>query len=290
MLHRLRGSTAAVTLLVLGACASPPPPVSPLASGLAHAESAFAAQAVASGMKAAFLDAMDDKATLFRPGPTPGRAFIANRPDPPIVLDWHSQYVVVASSGDLGLSTGPFKLVAKNGDGTASYGQFFTVWTKNADDRWVFLIDHGVSNDGPVGWTVPLEATIADGSKPIEPMTDAEERFATMSSNVGVGRAYVDHGSNALRALREGAPLIYDPAIVTRTSPKVLLDESLWTWTTTDSGVSKAGDFGWVMGRYRTTDAKGVRSSGYFVRVWRAQERRWRIVGDVLAPIEPAAR
>ena len=283
-------SLGIVAVLALSACATPPPPVSPEASGLAQAESAFAAQSVASGMKAAFLEAMDDQATLFRPGPTAGKAYIAARPDPAIVLDWRPQFVTVASSGELGMSTGPWKSTSKDGSGAPSYGQFMTVWNKNSQNRWVFLMDHGVSNDGPVGWTVPLEATIADGSKPIEPMMDAETRFAAMSANVGVGRAYVDFGSNALRALRESAPLVFDPAVATHTSPAVLLDASLWTWTMTDSATAQSGDLGWVMGRYRTSDAKGNRVTGYYVRIWRSQDRRWRIVGDILAPIETAAR
>jgi ketosteroid isomerase-like protein len=260
-----------------------------MAAGLAQAESTFASRSVEVGMKEAFLEAMDNKATLFRPGPTLAKPYIAGRPDPPIRLEWRPQFVVVASSGELGLSTGPWKSTAKDGSGTPSYGQFLTVW-KNGQDRWSFLIDHGVSNDGPIGWSQPLDATVADGSRPIEPVTDAEARFNSMSANLGIGRAYKDFGSNALRALRNDGPLIFDPAIVTHTSPLVLLDESLWTFTVTDSGTSNSGDLGWVMGRYRTTDAKGGRATGYYVRVWRSQARHWRVLADVLAPIEPAAR
>lgn len=285
----LRPLSLGVLLVLAGCASSPPPPVDPMAAALAQAEAKFSAQSVELGVKEAFLEAMDDKATLFRPGPTAAKSYIAGRPDPAIRLEWRPQFVVVASSGDLGMSTGPWKSTAKDGGGTPSYGQFLTVW-KNGQDRWSFLIDHGVSNDGPIGWSVPLEATVADGSKPIEPVTDAEARFNSMSANVGIGRAYKDFGANALRALRNDAPLVFDPPIVTHTSPMVLLDESLWTFTVTDSGTSTSGDLGWVMGRYRTTGPKGGRATGYYVRVWRSQERRWRIVADILAPIETAAR
>ena len=113
----------------LGACASPPRSSNPAAAeALARAETAFAAMSASSGVKAAFLDAMADDATLFRPGPVNGKAFMAARPDPAIVLDWRPQRVSVAASDDLGYSTGPWKLTPKKDAGAVQYGQFFTVW------------------------------------------------------------------------------------------------------------------------------------------------------------------
>ena len=55
------------------------------ADALARAETSFAAMSSSSGVKAAFLDALGDDATLFRPGPVDGKTFMAARPDPAIV-------------------------------------------------------------------------------------------------------------------------------------------------------------------------------------------------------------
>ena len=47
------------------------------AEELAGAERAFAAAATTQGVKAAFLGALADDATIFRPGPVDAKAFIA---------------------------------------------------------------------------------------------------------------------------------------------------------------------------------------------------------------------
>src|SRR6202162_2571913 len=80
---------------------------------LAAAESAFAAHSVREGMRAAFLAHFADDGVLVRDGWTNGNAYLAGRPDPPIVLDWRPVLAEVAASGEIGLSTGPWKLTSK---------------------------------------------------------------------------------------------------------------------------------------------------------------------------------
>ncbi len=290
-MRRARGrAVAAGALVLVAACASRPTPPDPAGEGLARFEQAFSDRAARDGTRAAFLSVLSDRSTLFRPGPVNGRDFLASRPDPRVDLRWRSQLVAVARSGDLGLSTGPWKMTARGSDDNPGYGQFFTIWTKDANGIWRLLIDHGIDHPGPVGWDAALDTLASDGSRPIEPVTDAELRFNAMSSNVGLGSAYLDFASASLRALREGEAPMLDAKKEGRIAASVFADDGLWTWAVTDSGTSQAGDLGWVMGRYRTRDAKGALATGSYVRVWRSEARMWRVLADVLAPLPAEGR
>ena len=289
---------------VLGACANLPRSSNHVdAQALARAETAFAAMSTSAGVKAAFLDALADDATLFRPGPVNGKAFMAARPNPAIVLEWRPQRVCVSASDELGYSTGPWKLTSKKEAGGVQYGQFFTVWRKNAAGRWQVLIDHGISHADATGWDAPLE-TISHGTgrAPTETISAAESRFSAVSESDGLASAYRAFGSSHLRVLREqeapidgiaavgsraNVPVASTVAASSSSSPSGLVR---WTWTSTDSGTARSSDLGWTMGRYRMRDASGATKTGYYVRVWRAEGGVWKIMSDTLAPIEEPAR
>lgn len=300
-MHRVALATCGLALVA--GCATKPPPPDPLGQALARAEQAFADRAAEAGVKVAFLDNLADRSTLFRPGPVDGRRWTSERPDPGIDLRWRPQLVTVSRADDLGFSTGPWRITPKDG-GTIGYGQFFTVWTKAKDGRWKVLIDHGIDHPEATGWDRPLESEATDGMKPIEPLMDAEARFNATSSNAGLGDAYMDYGSPAMRPLREGESPQLDAKKEKRIEASVFADDRLWHFTMTDHGTAASGDLGWVMGRYRVREAVGGASAsapastatpaapqtGYYVRVWRAERGMWRVLGDVLAPAPLPAR
>ena len=87
-------------------------PIDPPAS-LAAAETAFAAHSVREDMRVAFMAAFADDGVFVRNGWTLATASLKDRPAPPIVLDWRPVYTEVARSGELGLSTGPWKITSK---------------------------------------------------------------------------------------------------------------------------------------------------------------------------------
>lgn len=266
----------------IAACASGPSPDRLRVEGLATAERAFAATAATSGVKAAFLGAMGDDTTLFRPGPVDGRAFVAGRPEQPFRLAWQPERVAVAASDDLGYSSGPWKLTLDARPGDPQYGQFFSIWRRGADGRWALLFDQGIENPGPVGWTAPFEALTSDGSIAQRPVAAAEADFNRLSTRESVGAAYRAFGSAHLRVLRDDVEPIDRPAGTT-TMPD---GDARWDWMSTDHGTSRAGDLAWTLGRYRASAPRRGSSSGFYVRVWRAEDGDWRILGDVLAPIE----
>ena len=249
---------------------------------LAAAESAFAAHSVREDMRAAFLANFADDGVLVRDGWTNSNAWFANRPAPPIVLDWRPAYAETASSGELGLSTGPWKITSKTQpDAPAQYGQFVSVWRRDAGGRWKVAVDLGISHAGSVLWDRPVETAVARSAvRPTYDLRQAEERFAVEARAAGLRAAYGRSGAANLRFYRTS----YAPAIgkaAAMQSPAMTDDRLAWTVERVET--ARSGDFGYARGSYAAA-ADPAKPLGYFLRVWRVEAGEWRIVMDVVNP------
>jgi hypothetical protein len=95
-------------------------------------------------MRAAFLASFHEDGVFVRQGWTPAKAWLRTRPAPPIVLDWRPVYVETAASGELGVSTGPWKITSKAQPAAApSHGQFVSVWTRAGDGLRAWRLEGG---------------------------------------------------------------------------------------------------------------------------------------------------
>jgi ketosteroid isomerase-like protein len=277
----MRPLLAAVATAVAGCSAMPaaePAPDAPAA--LARAEAAFAAQSVREGMRAAFLAWFAPDATLYRNGPVNGHAAISANPDPPIVLDWRPVFVEVSASGELGLSTGPWKLTSRNDPSApARYGQFVSVWKRAGAGPWRVHVDLGISHPGPALAEAPLEAGITaavGAARPPGTIAAAESQFAIRAGQAGNADAYADWSSHAIRLYREG----HSPRLGREAALAALAGTGTQTaWTLDRHETSAAGDLGFSSGRY---GPPGGPVAGHFVRVWRLEPSGWRIALDVV--------
>lgn len=276
-----RSATLAAALALV-ACAHQPPAMDAPAS-LAAAETAFAAHSVREDMRAAFLAAFADDGVFVRNAWVAAKGFLASRPAPPIVLDWRPQYVEVAASGELGLSTGPWKLTSREKpDAPASYGQFVSIWRRGADGRWQVEVDLGISHPEPTLWKDPLEARTVPGMAPAAgSVAEAEAAFERIAAASGLRAAYETYGAQDLRLYRSGsAPQASRAAALA--SP-ALREEKL-AWTLDRAASARSADFGYTRG----TCADAARPTvpiGFYLRVWRREAAGWRIVLDVLNPV-----
>lgn len=112
---------------------------------LVSAERAFAADASARSTREAFVAALADDGLVFAPGPTNGKRVWESRPVDKNRLEWAPAVAEIAGSGDLGYTIGPWRFTPADAEKPSDFGQFFTVWRKQADGKWKVLIDHGVS-------------------------------------------------------------------------------------------------------------------------------------------------
>ena len=281
-------TSPALAALALAACASGPAPMEAPTS-LAAAETAFAAHSVRENMRPAFLAAFaDDGVTVRQGGWVASNAFLATRPNPPIVLDWKPVYVEVARSGELGLSTGPSKVtsVAKPNDPPA-YGQFISIWRRHGQGPWKVEVDLGIQHPGPALWDQAPEATIAKDSRGTmqnaRTLRLAEEQFNRASASTGERDAYAGLGSERLRFYRPGAAPALGKATALQ-APGMTQDKRVWTAERVESAFS--GDFGYVRGSYASADAP-AKVLGHYLRVWRLEANDWRVALDVTNAVAP---
>jgi ketosteroid isomerase-like protein len=275
---------AAATTLAGCASVTEPARLAEAPASLAAAESAFAAQSVREGVRAAFLAWLAPDATLFRDGPVNGPATMAANPDPPIVLDWRPVYVEVAASGEIGLSTGPWTITSRKDPAAAPrHGQFVSVWKRAAGGPWRVRVDLGISHPGAALLDEPLHAgsTPSPGAGAPGTLVAAEAQFLKLAAEAGDATAYAAAASASIRLYREGhAPFLGRAAALASPAAR----ESRTAWALATHEVSTSGEFGYATGRY---GPPGGATAGHYVRVWRREPQGWRIALDVVNDVTP---
>jgi ketosteroid isomerase-like protein len=281
-----KGATALLLAACLGGCvtATPVPSRQALLEQVANAERGFAASSLQGGMKQAFVDNLEPGAILLRPDVVDGRKWMAERPDPPIVLDWKPVYVDVAAAGDLALSTGPWKITSKaDAARPPAYGQFFSIWRRGGDGNWKVALDHGISHDGAALWDAPLTtgaATVAADAHGGGDLAASEARFATDAAARGVRAALAAQAADTIRVYRDGRPpMLGKQAALSAVEP------APGDYRIERFGVSRSNDFAWVLGTYGKAGA--ARRDAWVVRVWRREASGWKIAVDLVTPRPP---
>lgn len=150
---------------------------------LVAAERAFAADASARTTRAAFLAALAEDGLVFAPGPSNGQAVWQARKEEASKLEWAPEWAEVAASGDLGYTSGPWRLTPAGAAKPAAFGHYLSVWRKDAEGHWKVLIDQGVGHaDAPFPETVVRRGGVAVGSAPGWPVGSAELRSADLTA------------------------------------------------------------------------------------------------------------
>ena len=267
---------------LLAACAYPVAPMDAPAS-LAASETAFAAHSVREDMRTAFLANFSEDGVLVRNGWVNARSDLANRAAPPILLEWRPQYVEVAASGELGLSTGPSRISSRSDPSQPPvYGQFVSIWRRAPGGPWKVEVDLGISHPAASLWDQPLEARIVPAAHGAAApgLADAEAQFQRIAASRGTRAAYAALGARDLRLYRADREPRASLEAALR-SPAA--NEDGLAWTPERIETARSGDFGYARGRYaRAADPNAA--LGYFMRAWRREAGGWRIVIDVANP------
>jgi hypothetical protein len=97
------------------------------------------------GIKFALIQFIYNKGVFLRPGTFPligGQAlnYISQLDDNSYMMTWEPRGGSVASSGELGYTYGVYSLKPNNKD-TILYGTYVSVWKKQADGNWKFVLE-----------------------------------------------------------------------------------------------------------------------------------------------------
>lgn len=267
---------------------------------LVEAERSFAAASMAKGIRASFIENMTDDSILFRPGPVAGKKWMEEHPAPQGVLTWQPVFADVSSAGDLGYTTGPWEFRQKSlEDKPVAYGQFVTVWKRQADGTWKFAVDLGISNPPPETRPpdVQFPAT-SQNKKKIKLKTDVEgERsalikvendFSKLVAKKRTLEAFLSYLADDVRLFRMNA----FPAIGREEARAMLAAQpGLMSWQPVKADVSRSNDLGYTYGTYEFRPNGGKAAvNGNYVRIWKRQlNGQWKAVLDILNPLPPTA-
>jgi ketosteroid isomerase-like protein len=249
-------------------------------------EQAFSKMAQDKSIREAFLAYIADDGLLFRPGAVNGKSWMLEHPVPPSdkrpVLVWQPAFAGMAASGDMGFTTGPWEAKADvNDDKPAGFGHFMTVWKKQADGSWKFVVDLGISHaqyGGPLIVWEPRAAAKTEKFKPVDltstrkSLIDRDQAYG-VAATLGVSKAFAVFASPDVRLYRaNNLPFIGRDASVealAKTTGEV-------KWSPIAADVSQAGDLGYTHGTYEAANERGS-----YVRIWKKENGQWRIIMDV---------
>lgn len=264
------------------------------AAQIARTELAFAKMATDSAMVPAFLRYLHDDAAVFRPKPLNGKRWYGSRPNSPASLKWWPTHVEAASSGDLGVSTGPYEFRSDHSDTVPTYyGHFVSIWKKQPNGEFLVMADLGIGHDKPDSVTHELDKGVVDptAKQPNSPkavtLAAAESTLTAMSSSSGARAGFEAYFDENARVYRDG----HLPYVGKKAGEAVFADSlELSTYHTTYSDLSKDNDFGYTYGvtrhwqKGRTPDTATSTSD---LRVWRRNALGdWKIVLEIALPIE----
>jgi hypothetical protein len=109
------------------------------------AERAFADMAQTEGQWTAFRAFAAPDAIMFVPEAGNAQAWLKDKSDPPQSVMWWPGRSWVSCDGSLAVNTGPWVRA-----GGTSSGTFTTVWKRQGDGGWKWLLDHGRTTPRPV--------------------------------------------------------------------------------------------------------------------------------------------
>jgi ketosteroid isomerase-like protein len=265
---------------------------------LVNTERAFSKTSEAKGMRDAFLAYLADDGILFRPNPVSGKKWWLERPPAEGLLTWEPIFADVSRAGDLGYTTGPWEFREKGPDDTeVAHGNFVTVWKKQADGTWKFVIDLGISNPPPVARVVYLETPSKNQKAFGKPknkfnieseraaLIDRDREFSKASVNEGAVIAFLHYAADSVRLFRSGkSPLVGKGAA----APVFGEKQGTIAWNPVKSDVARSGDLGYTYGAGEIKEAGETQRFNY-VRIWkRLSDGGWKVVLDVINSIPPA--
>lgn len=267
---------------------------------MVETERAFSRMSAEKGIRESFAAFIAADGILFRPAAVFGKTWMQEHPLPPSttrpLLSWQPIFAAVSRAGDLGYTTGPwqFKQDIKDAKPVA-FGNFMTVWRKQADGSWKFALDLGISNPEPktteTMWQ-PDNSQPGGGSfKRVDPeaarsdLLKVDREFSKASADQGAREAFQLYAAKDVRLFRnDHFPFVGRAGAADALAPIT----AEWTWTPAFAGVSVSGDLGYSYGIYEMREKSAtqtVSERGNYARVWKKVNDAWKVVVDVADPL-----
>ncbi len=197
-------------------------------------------------------------------------------------LIWAPTFGAIAASGDLGYTTGPwiYRMAGKD----VAFGNFATVWQKQPDGHWKFLIDLGNSYDPPEEEQDTMQLIEPDKNiaslKATTDLMAVDESFADAMNkgSTALYKKYLHPGAHILRA--------HMKPFVTAASKEVLeLKRQHIIFQPQQSYTASSNDLGVVYGVCQMVPVSNEKtvSSSVYMHVWRRDRQEgWQLLHETI--------
>ena len=124
-------------------------------SALIATDKAFSQMSVDKGLNTAFIAYAADSVTKLRDGDFPITSknemigIYRKRVDTGMILKWVPVKAEISQSNDLGYTFGNWELYLKSKD-TTIYGNYVSIWKKQSDGSWKYVLDAGSNSPKPL--------------------------------------------------------------------------------------------------------------------------------------------
>ena len=258
---------------------------------LVDTEHAFAAMAAEKGTPHAFLAFMTDDASVFNPDITNAKKAWTGRKNKGSLLSWAPNYADVSSNGLMGYTTGNWDFRPKGKDDTpTAFGDFITVWVRQPDGAYKWVVDIGVGHAKPDRYSTEWARTADkahDANLRGSSAADAATGFLEIAGKQNIKKAYSSYAADDIRMYREGSL----PILGKKAAMKQISAEEGKINFAHKSSFFGAADLSYTLSTYSRTDATGkVVEHGNYMQIWKLKNAKWRIVLDIFKPVPESAK
>jgi ketosteroid isomerase-like protein len=251
---------------------------------LAETEKSFARTASEKGTKAAFLEYAAPDGIMFTPNVINAKEYWNSRAESKGLLSWQPSFVDISSNGILGWTTGPWEF-RPNGkdDKPTAWGDFVTLWQKQPDGKFRFVLDVGVSHPQAqvegIEWKSPSDAG-KELNERRSSAGDSSNGFFRLA-NQSISKAYKAYAADDIRVLREGKlPILGKESFLSE-----LKKNKITVAFAKRSVFFGAADLAYNAATYTLTRADKTTEKGNYVQIWKLRGGKWQIVFDIFNPI-----
>ncbi len=248
-------------------------------------EHAFAAYAAEHDTKSAFLEFLTSDAVLFQPDKVNGREYWNGRAGSKGLLSWAPNYADVSTNGIMGYTTGNWEYRPKGKDDTpVAFGEFITVWVRQPDGKYKFVVDIGIGHDKPAKYStdwVTTQDKRADPNAKNSSAMDTASGFYEIVSGQDLTAAYKAYAADDIRLYRENEM----PAIGKKDALKLASSEKGQVKLAKKSVSLGAANLAYMTSTYTRIDGGKLIEKGNYMQIWKFKSGKWVIVLDIFKAI-----
>ena len=257
-------------------------------------EYAFVSAAAEVGTRDAFLKFIADDGIIFRPNAVNGKTYLSNAPKRPGLLIWFPIFAGISRDGDMGFTTGPADFKKDQDSSAIWFGNFSTVWQRQSNGEFRFVIDMGSSNNKPTEQYVPLKyemtssnsSALRKGMKRIkaDELFNNDKELTMIISKMGVALTYKKFITEESRLLRDE---LYPIIGITAITDHLTINSGVYTFNPIGGKISSSKDLGFTYGELTISNADKNNNGNYnYMHIWKKEGKRWIIIIDVTNKLE----